>query len=138
VIRVSVYDRPERVIEKKVLANIIEERLIEIFELIKEQISKTIKQDVYGSRVVLTGGSSLLYGMPDLVESVLEMPVRVGKPLNITGVKDFVDSPIYSTAVGLIRYGIQNNNISYPADQDPEKTQMNVRKSIVEFLKRFF
>ena len=135
---VSVYDRPERIIEKKVLANIIEERLREIFELIRDQISKTVRNEVYSSRVVLTGGTSLLRGLPDLVENVLEMPVRVGKPLNISGVADFVDSPIFSTAVGLIRYGIENKGISYPADQDPENIQVNVRRSIVEFLKRFF
>jgi len=130
--------RPDRIIEKRVLATIIEERLKEIFELIGEEIEKSPKKEFYGARVILTGGTSLLPGIQDLAEEVLEMPVRIGKPYNTKGVKDFVDSPIFSTAVGLNHYGFENKNMADATSIHPDGSKLNVRKSVADFLKKFF
>ena len=138
VFNISVHDRPDRIIEQRVLATIIEERVKEIFELIRDEIGKSVKRSFYSSRVVLTGGGSLLKGVQEVAEEVLEMPVRIGKPYNLKGVSDFVDSPIYATAVGLIHYGLENRNIAYPVNADPEGIRINVKKNITEFLKKFF
>ena len=55
--------------------------------------------------VVITGGASLLEGLPELAEFILEMPVRRGAPQGVGGLLDVVNSPMYSTAVGLLMYG---------------------------------
>ena len=47
-------------------------------------------------------------GVRELAEAVFELPVRIGFPQNIEGLKDVVRNPIYSTAVGLLLYGIQD------------------------------
>ncbi|MBL0691155.1 MAG: cell division protein FtsA [SAR324 cluster bacterium] len=137
-LNISVQGGPDRIVEKRVLSIIMEERLSEMFELIKDMILKSINKDIYDSRIVLTGGSSLIPGIQDLSKKVLEIPTRIGKPLNIIGVKDFVDSPIFSGVVGFIRYGIENKIISYPTNQAPNKTRINVSRGMVEFLKKFF
>jgi len=53
---------------------------------------------------VLTGGSTLLHGMPELAEEVLGLPVRRGLPRDVGGLTDVVKSPQYATAVGLLHY----------------------------------
>ena len=58
--------------------------------------------------VVITGGASIMEGMPELAEQVFNMPVRRGCPMGIGGLTDVVNSPMYATGVGLIVYGSQH------------------------------
>ena len=46
-------------------------------------------------------------GVVELAEEIFHMPVRLGAPANVRGLKDIVDNPIYSTGVGLLIYGQQ-------------------------------
>ena len=55
--------------------------------------------------VVLTGGGSLLEGMVEIAERIFDLPARIGKPSGVGGLIDVINSPVYSTAVGLIIYG---------------------------------
>ncbi len=48
--------------------------------------------------MVITGGTTLLDGMPELAEQVLGLPVRRGAPIGVGGLIDVVRSPAYSTA----------------------------------------
>jgi len=56
---------------------------------------------------VLTGGSTLLHGMPELAEEVLGLPARRGLPRNVGGLTDVVKSPQHATAVGLLHYAFK-------------------------------
>jgi cell division protein FtsA len=58
--------------------------------------------------VILTGGSSILEGVPELTEQIFNLPVRRGIPTGIGGLVDLVSSPIYATGVGLVLYGSRN------------------------------
>jgi cell division protein FtsA len=60
--------------------------------------------------MVVTGGSSILPGVPELAEEILKVPVRRGIPTGVTGLVDVVASPIYATAVGLVQYGAQHRH----------------------------
>ena len=51
---------------------------------------------------VITGGTSLLEGMPDAAERVLDLPVRRGVPTGVGGLRDIVSHPMFATGVGLI------------------------------------
>jgi cell division protein FtsA len=57
--------------------------------------------------MVLTGGTAKMEGVVELAEEIFHMPVRLGSPQNIKGLTDIVDNPIYSTGVGLLLYGMQ-------------------------------
>lgn len=109
VIEVSVggSDRLRQVPQRE-LAKIIEPRMEEIFDDVKQEIAKHVKLDMIPAGVVLTGGTSLMAGCPELGEEILGLPVRRGFPIDLGGLKEQVQSPVYATALGLIRYGSQN------------------------------
>ncbi len=102
--------RKAREVSRSTLTKIIEPRVEEIFALVSQEIINSGYKHLLSSGVVITGGSSLLEGMPELAEFILEMPVRRGYPQGVGGLKDVVCSPIYATAVGLLLYGMRNRS----------------------------
>ena len=103
--------RKPRIVQRRLLAEIIEPRVEEIFSLIQREIMKAGYQDLILGGVVITGGSSLLEGMPELAEFILEMPVKRGIPQYIGGLRDVVNSPKFATGVGLLRYGARSGGV---------------------------
>jgi cell division protein FtsA len=83
----------------------------EIFTLVNREIVKSGYEDRIASGVVLTGGTSILEGTPELAEQIFNLPVRRGLPQNIGGLVDVVNSPIHATGVGLVVYGSKNLGI---------------------------
>lgn len=106
----SVGGREARVLSRQLLAEILEPRVEEIFTLVNREIIKSGYEDLIASGVVITGGSSILPGMPELAEQIFNLPVRRGMPQGIGGLTDVVNSPIYATGVGLVKYGSQNQD----------------------------
>ncbi|PLX89654.1 MAG: cell division protein FtsA [Desulfuromonas sp.] len=104
----SVGGREPRILSRQLLAEILEPRVEEIFSLVNREIVKSGYEDLIASGVVITGGSAILPGMPELAEQIFNLPVRRGVPLDIGGLKDVVASPIYATGVGLVKYGSHN------------------------------
>ncbi len=104
----SVGGREPRILSRQLLAEILEPRVEEIFTLVNREIVKSGYEDLIASGVVLTGGSAILPGMPELAEQIFDLPVRRGKPTDIGGLTDVVNSPIYATGVGLVKYGSRN------------------------------
>jgi cell division protein FtsA len=104
----SVGGRSDRILSRQILAEIIEPRIEEIFTLLKLEIQKSGYEDMTASGIVLTGGSTLLEGMPEIAEQIFNLPVRRGIPKGIGGMVDVVKSPLYATGVGLVLYGARN------------------------------
>jgi cell division protein FtsA len=104
----SVGGREARVLSRQLLAEILEPRVEEIFTLVNREIVKSGFEDLIASGVVITGGTAILPGMPELAEQVFNLPVRRGVPRDIGGLTDVVNSPIYATGVGLVKYGSRN------------------------------
>ena len=100
--------RKPRVLSRRLLAEIIEPRVEEIFSLIHQEVMKSGFMDAITGGVVITGGATLLEGMPELAEFIFEMPVKRGLPQNIGGLRDVVNSPKFATGVGLLKYGARN------------------------------
>lgn len=99
--------RPPRLLSRLVLAEIIEPRVREIFELVKENLDEAQVGDSIASGIILTGGTANLEGIVDLAERVFQLPVRVGRPKGIIGVKEMVEQPEFATPVGLVLHGAQ-------------------------------
>lgn len=106
----SVAKQRTRHVSKKDLSLIIEPRIEEIFSLVKREVTKSGYQNLLPAGAVITGGSIMMEGTPDIAERVLGMPVRTGIPLEIGGLKDIISNPVYSTGVGLVEYGARNSN----------------------------
>ncbi len=101
----SVGDRPPRKLSRQTLAEVIEPRIEELYSLIQAELRRSGFEDVVGSGLVLTGGSAKMEGVVDLAEEVFHMPVRLGLPQYVGGLKGVVQNPIFSTGVGLVLYG---------------------------------
>ncbi len=101
----SVGGRKPRTLSPQILTEIIEPRVEEMFSLVQQAIHSTGYEDLLASGVVITGGATLLKGMPELAEDILGLPVRQGSPTAIGGLVDVVRSPTFSTGVGLVQYG---------------------------------
>ncbi len=106
----SVGDRPPRDLSRQALAEVVEPRYDELFTLVQAELRRSGFEDLLAAGVVLTGGTSKMEGVVELAEEIFHMPVRLGAPTNISGLRDIVDNPIYSTGVGLLMYGLQQHN----------------------------
>lgn len=102
--------REPRILSRKLLSEVIESRVEEIFSLAHREVKKSGFADMINAGVVITGGSTLLEGMTESAERVFELPVRQGVPTGIRGEIEEVYSPLYATAVGLVLYGLLNQH----------------------------
>ncbi len=93
-------------INRQDLAHIIEARIAEIFGLILQEIKRSGYDGLLPAGMVLTGGTSALPGIKRVASEVLGMPVRTAGPENLTGLIDKLNSPAYSTSVGLLRWAV--------------------------------
>jgi cell division protein FtsA len=103
----SVGDRPPRRLARQTLAEVVEPRYEELFSLIRDELRRSGFEELMAAGVVLTGGSSKMEGAVELAEEVFHMPVRLGVPQFVDGLKDVVRNPIHATGVGLLLFGRQ-------------------------------
>ncbi|MGH7294086.1 MAG: cell division protein FtsA [Polyangiaceae bacterium] len=90
---------------RRVLSDIIEPRVEEIFAVVRKRLEDTGLLEQMSAGVVLTGGAVLLQGMSEFAEEILGMPVRIGMPTAIKGITQLVHGPEYAAGVGLVKYG---------------------------------
>ncbi|WP_026244741.1 cell division protein FtsA [Dasania marina] len=103
----SVGDRPPRELSRQALAEVVEPRYDELFTLVQAELRRSGYEDLIAAGIVLTGGTSKMEGVVELAEEIFNTPVRIGSPQNISGLTDIVRNPIYSTGVGLLIYGLK-------------------------------
>ena len=101
----SVGGRKPRELSRQVLSDIIQPRVEEIFTLVARELARAGWQDTPTAGVVVTGGTAIMEGVPELAEGVFDQPVRRGVPDTVGGLAEVVKSPVYATAVGLALYG---------------------------------
>lgn len=92
---------------RRELAEIIEARVEELFLDLQKQIQRSGVADKIYAGVVLTGGTALLEGIDGVAERIMNFPCRIGRPQGLLGMSGVVSTPIYSTAVGLIRWAVE-------------------------------
>ncbi|MCK8823667.1 cell division protein FtsA [Fuchsiella alkaliacetigena] len=115
-----------REVSRRVLCEIIEPRADEIFTLVKQEIANSTYDGLIPAGIVITGGASLMKGLPKLASEKLGLPVRRGIPEKVDSLADFIDDNIYmvgeqeaniaedntavfATGVGLVCYGSQQD-----------------------------
>ncbi|MCM0080201.1 cell division protein FtsA [Geomonas sp. Red32] len=135
----SVGGRKPRVLSRQLLCEILEPRVEEIFTLVNREIVKSGLEDMIASGVVITGGSTILEGMPELAEQIFNLPVRRGLPQKIGGLTDVVNSPVYATGVGLVVYGSKNVGVhEFPTQQSDETVFRRVSRRMKDWFGEFF
>ncbi|MCX7821637.1 MAG: cell division protein FtsA [Brevinematales bacterium] len=125
--------------KRKKLVEVIEARIEEIFEIVNLEFEKSGLKPYLPAGIVLTGGVALTPYISDLASEVFGLPVRIGKPIGIEGLKDIVESPIYSTAVGLALYAKNHLPRLGPVNtKDEDKNFKSIIDRIREWFNEFF
>lgn len=133
----SVGGRGPRRLQRQILADICEPRMEEILTLVDQELERSKFKKYIGAGVVLTGGCALLQGCQELAESIFGVPTRIGYPRNVSGLRDMVNSPKYSTAVGLLRYGADKRNNPEQSTRGDSKTGRGLA-SLFSRMKKWF
>jgi cell division protein FtsA len=94
-------------VNRSELAEVIEYRTIEIFELVQREIKRSGYNGLLRAGAVITGGSAQLPGIRDVAQATLGFPVRLARPERLTGMADALRSPSFSTSVGLLGLGLE-------------------------------
>jgi len=89
------------------LCDIIKARVEEILRLIILELPRSEYEALVPAGLVLTGGSSNLSGIDILGRDLTRLPVRVGIPVNISGISDTLHNPAYATGVGLLLWAMK-------------------------------
>ena len=101
-------DEP-RLLPRRILAEIVEPRMQELFTMVRQEILKSGYYNMLPAGIVLSGGGSQLVGSAELCRQVTGMPTRLGSPRSTTGIAEDLRSPVYATAVGLVQYGAHHH-----------------------------
>lgn len=145
----SVGGRPPQKLRRQVLADICEPRMEEILNYVNKTIVASGCKDRIRAGVVLTGGASLIEGCQQLAEQVFDIPCRIGYPRNIGGLTDVVDNPKFATAVGLLRYGaeqelrrgftmIERPTLSTESEEEQPSGEGSLFSRLLTRMKRWF
>ncbi len=103
----GVGERGPRMLSRQTLAEVIEPRVEELYSLVQTELRRSGFEDLLSSGIVITGGSGAMQGMVELGEEIFHMPVRLGLPHYMGGLADVVKTPRFSTAIGLLLYGVE-------------------------------
>lgn len=110
----SVGDRPPRRLARQALAEAVQNRYEEIFEMVQAELRRSGFEELIRAGLVLTGGASRMEGVAELAEEMLHMPVRVGIPQYVTGLGEVVGNPLHATGVGLLLHGAERDSPRRP------------------------
>ena len=103
----SIGDRPPRRLARQALAEAVQNRYEEIFEMVQAELRRSGFEDLVRAGLVLAGGASKMEGVCELAEEMLHMPVRVGIPQYVQGLGEVIGNPVHATGVGLLLAGAQ-------------------------------
>jgi cell division protein FtsA len=110
----SVGGRKSRLMSRRILSEILQPRAEEIFHLVWDDIRRAGYERSLNSGIVLTGGASILEGLPEIAEQIFDLPIRRGVPAGVGGLSDHVASPVFATPVGLTLYAHRNRPVDAP------------------------
>ena len=91
-------------VPKSHLVRVIKPRVEEILEFVRDRLTSAGLGGVMNRRIVLTGGTAQLLGMPELARRILSKQVRVGRPLGVQGLPDAMKGPAFAAPIGLLVY----------------------------------
>ncbi len=128
-------DAPSRIMRVD-LAEIIEARMEEIFYLVLQEIRHSGYGGLLPAGVVLTGGSSLIPGTRQLAAQVMGIPARIAQPQNLVGLTDQLNTPAFSTSVGLLEWALLMSESSQYIDHHRPKQMKNWTEQLKDLLRR--
>jgi len=135
----SVDGKDKHNVSQKYLVDIIEPRVSEIFSLVGTEVRKSGCYNMIPGGIVITGGSSLLPGISEVAEQVLNLPSRLGRPHYEGELADMINDPSYSEAIGLLSFATEKYSIGRSFHLTKRKAgAKNIFTRIINWLKDFF
>lgn len=129
---------PAASIPRREVAKIVQPRMEEIFEMVRNKLEKKALLNRLGGGVVITGGGAKLQGTAELARQVFGIPARIGYPVKVGGLSDVYQNPAYSTGVGLVLYAAEfmeaENSRNVPVKRSGEGLAGKLRNWFKEFL----
>ena len=110
--------------------DIIQPRIEEIFSFVKAEIVRLGCEELLASGAVVTGGATQMPGITELGEEILGLPVRRGMPKGVGGLAEAVRSPTFSTAVGLVHYGLSRTAVAETGEQPKRGLFSRMRRTL--------
>lgn|GEM_PF-5494734 len=122
----------------KFLDRIVACRVEEILYYIHREVVNSGFNSTVGGAIVITGGTTLMRGMPELAQMIFDLPVKLGLPVNGVMLPESFNSPRFSTAIGFIKYGLRNIQKSKSLAQEQKNIYDKVRGSMRTWIKDLF
>lgn len=110
----GVGERGARQMSRQLLAEVIEPRVLELYEMVQAELRRSGFEELMRSGIVITGGSAAMQGMVELGEEVFHMPVRLGLPQYQGGLSEVMHNARYATGVGLLLAGLDQQDRRQP------------------------
>ena len=101
----SVGDRPSRLMPQRLVAEILEPRARELFEMMRDALRQSGMYEICLAGIVLSGGASRLPGIFDVAESSLRRSVRLSWPAPLAKMPSTLSEPEFATVLGMVNYG---------------------------------
>ncbi len=123
-------------VSRGMLDSIIGARLEEIIELVEERVRKLGKNSTISQRIVLTGGGSRISGLNEFIKAKRyfeNAAIRLGKPINVTGSHDFVQTPSFATCSGIIFHVLSSFNSNVSRLTNPKKS---LKQKLITWFRR--
>lgn len=120
---------------RSTLVSIIKPRIEEIFENVRDRLTKAGVDPFLGRRVVLTGGASQLAGVREIATMILGKNIRLGKPIHLAS-SELSQNPSFSTCAGLLSYG-ETEHTAY-LQMRPQTRSKFVLTQVSSFLKKIW
>jgi cell division protein FtsA len=132
----SIAGRRPRVMQRRVLSEILQPRAEEICHLLWDEIRRAGYEKSLNSGIVITGGGSMLEGMTEIAEQIFDLPVRRGSPERAGGLADHVNNPAFACPVGLVAY--THRNSPFEGDQGTGGMVGRLTERLRTLFKEFF
>ena len=97
-------------VERSLLVDIIRARAEEIIEIIQKKVESKNFNEVAGNKIVITGGTSQLEGIKELIAHMFSKTVRVGYPKTVSGLADSTSGVGFCVPVGMLWHFFEMDN----------------------------
>jgi cell division protein FtsA len=121
---------PDHQVSKEQLCRIMNLRVDETLMLVKKELEKQKLLDYLGAGVFITGGCARLRGLEPLATEIFGLPVHIGHSQTINGPTSAIESPEYSTAIGLIRYALGSQRDHHTPPSPLQKFTQGVQQLV--------
>lgn len=124
------------VLPKKQLIRVVDARAQELLEMVANELKK-ISKGMLPAGVVLSGGGSNLPGLAAMVKERLRLPVRIAKPLNLSGAAEDLGDPSFAVAAGLITWGVDEEFGGMKGSKGGQFSSSGSFNKVLRWLKNF-